>query len=407
MNRVLALKLLPESAIAVLVGPSADERVVVEAVLTTPLPAGDDAAARGAALSAALHELKPNRAPTVLAIPRGELSVLNLDLPPAPIGDLPDLVHLQAQRDVALAEDGEGFDFLPLEGSEDHPYKVLGVGLLPGQWKAIRETCDAADLRVVRIVPEPFGWCELGRRAMAGEPDTAAVRVFASIIQRQAVVWASEADRLRLLRSVWLPEDENAAADAAALGGELRRTLLSLAQSDFEPRSATKCIYIGADADEIAGELGATLSKPVQAVPIDRLVEAAQFEQVAPLSETGPMAALAAAVMERQAAPIDLLHPRRRPAAPNRNRTYVLAGIAAAALVLLLVGNGYRRLRQPLEAAEIARAEQQALEPTLKALATDEVKARSVRQWLDGSVNLLTELDRLGLQLRPTPLGSA
>jgi hypothetical protein len=263
---------------------------------------------------------------------------------------------------------------------------------------------DEADLKADRIVPEPLGWPELGRRVASDS--AGALTVFASISERQATVWATEGDDIRLIRTVWLPEDDNAAADAAALGGELRRTLLALAQSQTEQRGAVKCVYIGANADEIAGELGATLSKPVQAVPLERLVDVTGAGAGVNLVEAAPMAALAAAAAEHRPSAIDLLHPRRRPAPPSRKRTYALAGVAAAALAALIAWRGYRNIQEPLEAAEAARAARESMTPILEAYAKDVEKAAAIERWLKSSANLLTELDHLGRQLRPEPLTS-
>ncbi|RIK76850.1 MAG: hypothetical protein DCC67_13380 [Planctomycetota bacterium] len=406
MTRALAIRLLPEAAVAVVVRGGA-EPIAVEAVRSVPLDPDGDAASRGRAIAEALHDLRISRLPAVLAIPRADLSLLSIELPPAPEDDLADLVHLQALRDLPLADDGEGFDFLPLEGGDDQPWQVLGVGLLTSQWKTMREVCQAAELRLERIVPEPLGWPELGRRVATGSDDGAGLRLCSSIIERQAVIWATERDRLRLIRAVWLPEDENAAADAAALGLELRRTLLALAQSPSPQGAAVKCIYIGVDAEEIAGELSATLSKPVHAAPLERLVDLTAGDlAVAPAVEAAPLAALAAALAERRPAPIDLLHPRRRPAPPSRRRTYVLAATAALALAALGLWTAYRGVQEPLEAAESARAQQHELSSLLESLAADEAKAQSVREWLGQSANLLEELDALSQQLRPEPLSS-
>lgn len=403
MSRVLAVRLQSASALAVVVRPDG-RRIVVEHAAAIPLGDGDDPRTRGEAIAAVIDPWRTGRMPVVLVVPRSELAWQNHELPPVPADDLPDLVHLQAQRDLPIADDGEGFDFFPLTGDEEHPYSVIAAGLLPAPWKHLRETCDAAGLKPSRIVPEPLGWPELGR--LASGDSVGAVTVFSAIVDRQATVWATDGAALRLMRTVWLPADDNAAADAAALGGELRRTLLALAQSPGEQRGAPKCVYLGDNADEIAGELGATLSKPVQAVALSRLIELAPEAAGANVLDLAPMAALAAAVAEGRPAVIDLLHPRRRPAPPSRRRTYALAGVAAAAALAMVLWQGYRNLQEPLEAAAAANASREALAPLLEAYAQDETKAAAIGAWCDASVNLLTELDHLAAQLRPEPLAS-
>ncbi|BBO32395.1 hypothetical protein [Lacipirellula parvula] len=406
MSRTLALKLLPAAAIAAVVRNG--ERLEIERAMRIPLPTGGDGTARGKAIREALATWKLGRMATVLAAPRSDLTIQNLELPPMPADDLPELVHLQAERDIQLSEDGEGFDFLPLAGDEDHPYRVLGAGLSATQWKTLKATCDASELKVGRIVPEPLGWVELGRNALT-ERQADALGVFSAIIERQAVVWASRGDALQLIRTVWLPADDNAAADAAALGNELRRTLLSLAQSP-DAGAPPRCYYLGDNADEIAGELGATISKPVQATTLAKLVRIDPSFDLAgagvSLVELAPMAALAAAAGAGKAAPIDLLHPRRRPPAPSKMRTYVLAGAAAVAGVAMIGWQAYQNVQAPLALAATADAERKALEPVLESYKADETKAAAIGEWLGQSTNLLTELDHLSGRLRPEPLAS-
>lgn len=406
MSRAVGIKLLPTEAIALIV--RSGERLEIERAQRIPLPSGDGAA-RGKAIHAALAAWKIGRLATAVVSPRSDLTIQNLELPPMPADDLPELVHLQAERDVQLSEDGEGFDFLTLAGDEEHPYRVMGAGMAGSQWKQFKAACDASDLKIARVVPEPLGWVELGRRAL-GSRDAEALGVFSAIIERQAVVWASQGDALRLIRTVWLPADDNAAADAAALGNELRRTLLALAQSHDPGAGNPKCYYIGENADEIAGELGATISKPVQASPLEKLIDHSVDANLKAakvgLVELAPLAALAAALADGRPAPLDLLHPRRRPPAPSRARTYALAAAAALAGVAMIGWQGYRNISEPLELAAAADAEKKALAPTLEAYAADEAKAAAIRNWLGQSSNLLTEFDNVSQRLRPEPLSS-
>lgn len=407
MSRTLALKLDAAEAIAVVVRNS--ETLEIERVGRIPLATDANATQRGKAIHATLAPWKLGRMRVVLAASRGDLGVQNFDLPPVPAEDLPDLVHMQAQRDLPLSEDGEGFDFIPLAGDESHAYRVLGMGMPLPQWTKLCETLAAADLKIDQIIPESMGWVELGRRGIVGQ-DENGLTLFAAIVDRQAVVWATEGDSLRLMRTVWLPADETPADDAAALGHELRRTLLSLAQLHVDGRGAVRCAYVGMNADEIAGELGGLLSKPVQAIHLEKLVHGAGDStspvSTAELVQLAPLAALGGALADRRTPLVDLLHPHRRPPAPSRSRTYALAAAAALAGAGLIAWQAYRNLNEPLAAAARAQAELKSLEPLLESYAVDETRAMAIRNWLGTSTNLLTELDHLGMQLRPEPLAS-
>jgi hypothetical protein len=152
--------------------------------------------------------------------------------------------------------------------------------------------------------------------------------------------------------------------------------------------------------------LSAALSRPVRAVPLEQTVAVPQSERAA-LAELTPLAVLGAAAAEGRPAAIDLLHPHRPPAPPSSRRTYILAGLAAASLVLLLAGTAWRRLQAPLAAAAADDAEREALASQIEAYAADETQAAAIDGWLGESLNLLTELDHLGRQLRPQPLDAA
>lgn len=406
MARGIAVKLQTHAALAVIVRTSG-RGVVAEAVVPVALGDGDDPRAVGQKIADALAPFSPGRAPTVIAIPRADLHWANYDLPPAPAADLPDLVLLQAQRDLVLADDGVGFDYVSLHGDEEHPHRILGVGMSPAQLERVRAACAAAELKLQRIVPEPFGWVELGRRAV-GEPaaEQPPMTVFAAIAGRQAAVWAMQGDTLRLVRTVWLAPEPDAAADLAALAGELRRTLLSLSQMAGAPSASLPCIYCGENAARVASQLAASLGRAVRGVSLEELVEAPVADDAVG-AEVAPLAALGAATASDRPSPVDLLHPHRPPAPPSRRRTYALAATAAACVVLLLAWTAYRKIQSPLEAAAAANKQAARLAPTLKRMGEVEIQAAAVDAWLNQSVNLLTELDYLGQQLRPKPLSDA
>ena len=101
-----------------------------------------DPRAVGQQIAAALEPLGLGRAATIVAVPRSELNWQNYDLPPAPAAELPDLVHLQAQRDLPLADDGVGLR-LPLASRRRRaPAPRPGRRrLTPAQLDRIRQIC--------------------------------------------------------------------------------------------------------------------------------------------------------------------------------------------------------------------------------------------------------------------------
>jgi len=405
MSRALVIKLQSAAALAVVVR-DAPGAVPIEAAVRVPLPPGEDATAQGHRLRQALSALAPGRAPVVVVIPRADLYWQSIDLPPCPADDLPDLVHLQAQRDLPLADDGSGFDFVPLEGDETHPHRVIGVGVSSTQLDRIRTLCDAADVKLTRLAPEPLGWLEISARVTAADlsSDYGAC-VFAAMVDRQAAVWATEEGALRLLRTIWLPAEADDEADADVLAGELRRTLIALAQHRTES-AALGCVYCGAEADAFVPRLTRALGREVRGAPLESLVDAQAVAAAASAAELAPLAGLGVAAAHRRPLLANLVHPRRRPAPPTRRRTYVLAGLTAALLASVVGWQAYRQTAAPLEAASADDAQRAAMAPLLEKLGADEQRTAAIDAWLAQSLNVLTELDDLGRQLRPQPLDS-
>jgi hypothetical protein len=406
MSRVVVLRIQSDSFLAAVVRDAG--ALVIEAAASGPLAEGASTDDHGRFIASALGDDAPHRAPTVVAIPRTELYWQNFDLPPAPADDLPDLVYLQAQRDLPLPDDGAGFDFIPLEGDDQHPHRVVGVGLLPAQLDRIRHICEAAGLKLERIVPEPLGWPELSRRLTANlrEPPHP-LAVFASITGRQAVVWATQQDSLRLIRTIWLSDDIDLDEQLPVLAGELRRTLMALSQGHAAQQSDISLIYCGERPGEAAERLTSMLSREVRSAHLSAVVNDAAVREMATAAEWAPLAALGGSLAAHRPPVADLLHPRRRPAPPSRKRTYALAVAAAALVALLAAWKGYRDIAEPKAIAAAADAQRQAMAPQLEALAMDEQKAAAIQTWLNESINLLAELDQLGQQLRPKPLDAA
>ena len=406
MTRVVVLKLQQNAFLAAVVRDAGG--LVIESAAAGPLADSASVEAHGQAIKSALGDAIPSRAPTVVAIPRSDLYWQNFDLPPAPADDLPDLVHLQAQRDLPLPDDGAGFDFVLLEGDDQHPHRVVGVGITPDLLDRIRQLCDAAHLKLERIVPEPLGWPELSRRLTANVQQAHhSLAVFASITGRQAVVWATERDSLRLIRTIWLPDAIDLDEQLPVLAGELRRTLMALSHGHAAEQADIACLYCGDRAAEAAERLSSMLSREVHAAPLGAVVDDTAARELASAIEWAPLAALGASLAAHRAPLADLLHPRRRPAPPSRRRSYALVGAAAALAALLIAWQGYHNITDPKEIAAAADAQRQALTSQLESLAKDEQKAAAVQGWVDDSVNLLTELDQLGQHLRPKPLDAA
>jgi len=385
----------------------------VDTVIAIPLDEeAGDAKHLGQQLKRALASHRPSRAKVVLAISRHLLTWQHLHLPPCPHEDLPDLVSMQAGFDTTHAGEPIGFDFLPLSGDEQTSHQVLAISLQAEELTLLQDICESADLMPKRFVPFSLGWPAAARRATRGEEQP--ISIFVAPFAQEATVWATIGGRLVLFRQVYFSSAEDVSALSAAVASELRRTFLALSQQYPEQSGATAWI-VGKRPDpvsQLAESIDEQLDLEVQ--PMDFASDGALLSIKAGLStktgseamtsDTLPLVGLALDEAAGNTPPVDLLHPRQRPAPRAGQRTYALA--ATVLLALLSYGGwlGYTELHAPVEVADTARAELALLAESDEILHADEQFAATLRDWQGDSVNVLTELQKLSGRIRPLPL---
>lgn len=351
-------------------------------------------------LAAGIEAVGGKKLAAIIALSRDELQWQNYQLPPAPAEELPDMVAMQAVRDHPLAGEEQGFDYLSMEGDDQQPHRVLGVGISQEQLQRILKLCEFANVKAAHLVPRPAGWAGL-----LGDT-TKKATVTAALETGVATIWANENGRLTRLRSTPLPADTSPATVAKLLTGELRRTQLTLQEADA---GSVEQPTVWADGssdtfDELAAEFPGEL-------PLRDYRE--RFERdssegatgAAPAERFAPLAGLAAEMLRGNPPLLDLLNPRRGPEQANRTRTWILAGVAAAVLLGFVGWLGYENVNGPMRAAAEAEAQAALYQEQTEALSEEQQQYQKVEQWQANTVNVLDELTALSERIRPTELG--
>jgi len=381
------------------------------------LNARQEPAVIGRELSEALAPFLPGRAKVIVALGRGALQWQHLSLPPCPTDELPDVVRLQSDRDLDSTDEDLGFDFLPLMGNEQTPYQVLTVALAASELAKIRQVFRIANLTLERIVPLAAGWPALTKQATKtarlgnvkpgnAQPGTEifVAPVFLPAVASEATLWATRAGRVVLFRQFQLLASDDPTASAAAIAGELRRTLLALSQ-DYDIREATVS-FVGNQHRQLA-ELASALDEQLE-VAVQSLDVTAQHPSF-PAEETAsmpalPLAGLAIDESEGNQPLVDLLHPHQRPQAQLNVRTYALAAAAGILLAALFGWLSYAKLHAPLKRAAEDQAELTLLKEPLESLIQYEQRAAAIRDWQADAPNLLVHLQQISQCLRPEAL---
>lgn len=399
MPRVIVIHWESGTLRATVVHPTSG-RAEVEAVVTVPCNGGDDDAV-GRKLAEGLEHFSPSRSRVVVSVGRQALVWQHLSLPPCPDEDLPDLVRMQSDYNHSSSDDPTGLDFLPLVGDAQTPHRVWSVSLGQAQLSKLRRVLHAAELKFERLVPLALGWTAWASHSNAAEKREATIWIAPQ--GAEPTIWATVGGRVVLFRQVQLPH-EDAAALAAAVAKELRRTILAFSQE--QPQSGDPQVQLVGDRWEdlahLADELQTKLQRKVQAIKAETAVSG--VGQDGDVEVSLPVLGIALDEAAGNAPLIDLLHPRRRPPPRTSRRTYALAAAAAASLAALVGWQGYANLQAPLAAAEAAQAEVKVLQQSSDAMREYEQRAGSIRGWLANSVNLLDELEVISNHVRPEPL---
>ena len=402
MSRAIVIQLSSQEIRAV-VAREDGGALQIEAVVLVSIE-GADLTGAERKFAAALEPHHPQRAKVLMAVPSPAIKWQYLSLPPCPPEDLPALVKLQLDWESSREEEAIGYDFLPFAGSQDKPQRVLGMIVNVSELARVRNFARITGLKLEHLVPLALGWPALGDALSTAD---SALQVFVAVQKKEATIWAVHARQLALLRQVQLAED--LACESAALGiaAQLRRTLLSLSQEGVAT-DAAKIVLLGEPmfaVEELAVNLRGQFSQPVQTLklPADLAVPTTGKSQPAELL---PLLGISWQAVREQQPQFDFLHPRNPPEPKSNRRALVLAGVAAVLLAALMGWQGYANLNEPLWATEALVEELATLNQELEPLQAEERDAARIRDWLNASPNLLTELAALGEDWRPQPFDS-
>lgn len=361
-------------------------------------------AAVGRQIAAALAERGLSHTETLVAVGRTNIELRQLTLPPAPDDELPDMVRMQAMRDLAGMEENWPLDFIPVEHAPDQPVKVLAAAIDPTSLAQIVAMCQTAGLKPQRIVLRPCAAVSLlGRQQADG---AGRLRLLVDLLLDEADLTVLSDGKVVFLRTVRLPGDPLGDSSAVhALIGEIRRTMAA-AGTALGARSFDSIALCGSGRaqSELAGLMSDVLSVKIELFdPLEGLALSARLAAERP-ERPGRFAALLGMLLDEVTATpqlIDFLHPRRREPPPNRNRAYILAAAAAgtilAAVVLYQWWAQGELAREIADLARESRARDVEVAKAEKALQ----QAGEVAKWMAAEIVWLDELHEFALDFPP------
>ena len=342
-------------------------------------------------LKAALDGKGLENSETLVAIGRGKAELRELQLPPVPEEELPDMVRFQAGKSFATAGDNAIVDYLVTSQSESG-VEIIAAALGEQELHELRDLCESNSLVSKRISIRPLAAAAL--YLVNQERSSGNDTVLIDLLSDEAEFVVAREGRVIFVRTVRMPADE--AARGRALAGELKRSLVACGSSG----TLERVVLWGSAAvhsEDVKMLVEATDSKvevldPFSLVDVGRNAKSNMPDHVGRLA---PLVGLLVADEGGADRLLDFLNPRKRiEQVENPYRRYIIAAIplAVAALFGFLI---FRQLGSMDDQIESLKAANQQKEKKVKNADQSLARTEMVDQYLDGDVNWLNEIRRL------------
>jgi len=350
------------------------------------------------ALKEALAGQGFDNAETLVAIGRGQAELRELQLPPVPDEELPDMVRFQALRSFATAGENSVVDYLVTNRSESG-VEMIAAALGPQELGKLKGICEAVDLVTKRISLRPLAAAALYllNQDRASGNDT----VLIDLLADDAEIVVARGGRVIFVRTVRMPKVDS--ARGRALAGELRRSLVACGSSGALDRVVLwgRAEVHAQDIEMLSEASGSKVEvlDPFSLVDVDRSTKASMPEHVGRLA---PLVGLLMADVAAADRLVDFLNPRQRvEKVENPYRKYIIAGVPVAlcALIGFLIFRQLSALDAQIERLQNSNRNQ---EKEVKSATESIARTEFVDTYLDGDVNWLNEIRRLAEKAPPS-----
>lgn len=380
--------------------------IVLEQAFAVPLGAGGadetfSEAEVGQRLAAAFSARQIGRCDSLVAVGRSRIELRSLALPPSPIEELPELVRFQALRQFAAIGEDWPLDFVHLNTGEEETFTVLAAAISPELVQDIRAACGTAGQSPRHLVLRPFAAASLLLRNMRDE----ACRLMVDLLADEADLTVVADRQLVFVRTVRLPETDDAERKHRSLLVEIRRTMVA-AQNQLGGRAVERIVLCGGQEEhaDLQARTTEALSLPVDIFdPLTAVELGSRLEGELP-AKVGRFAPLLGMLLDEasgSAHAIDFLHPRKKPQPKSRKRTAAMLGAGLAAILLLGAGLAYAKYSaMGAEAAALKKKAQQ-LTKTEEIANQAIAEAQVLDAWNSGDIVWLDELRNLSENYPP------
>lgn len=340
------------------------------------------------------HGLARNEAIVVLS--RSESELREIELPPSPDNELPDMVMFKAKTDFASFDDRWLLDFVSLDDDENQPRKVLASAIAPMVSERIEKILAPTGLKLKRMVLRPFAIMDLLKDKTSDD----VARLVVNPGDQFTDIVVAKGNQTVSTRSIRMSANHSVDQRNQLLLSEVRRTIASSKrQLGGSPVKSVILLDDEKSNKHLVGNLNERLNIEVDVVnPLDGVRRTGQIKgNVESPWQFSPLLGTLMDADNDHGPAIDFLNPsRKEEVVVDRSRWWIygsLAGLAA----LLTIGFAWMTLRN--QAAEIAQLEDDLVEAINfnEDQGIDAILGRTavIDNWQKNNIHWLDELGEL------------
>jgi len=340
------------------------------------------------------HGLARNEA--IVVPSRSESELREIELPPSPNNELPDMVMFKAKTDFASFDDRWLLDFVSLDDDENQTRKVLASAIAPTVSERIEKILAPTGLKLKRMVLRPFAIMD----CLKDKTSDGVARLVVNPGDQFTDIVVAKGNQTVSTRSIRMSANHSADQRNQLLLSEVRRTLASSKrQLGGSPVKSVILLDDEKSNKHLVGNLNERLNIEVEVVnPLDGVRRTGQIkgDVESPWQYTPLLGTLMDTDNEHGPA-IDFLNPSRKVEVVVDHSRWWIYGSLAGLAALLTIGFAWMTLRS--QAAEIAQLDVD-LADAIKLndeQGIDEILGRTaeIDKWQKTNINWLDELDEL------------
>lgn len=369
-----------------------DEAFRVDLGLDQPFPSACEE------LTNKLKSLSVQKYDLLIALPRTQVNMLEVELPPASMNELPLMVRNEVMRQDGEISENALVDYHLIDEQPGQPLRIEAAAVRPDTEQMVDTLTTALGVKASQIVVRFQAIASLFKRQVKKLPESS---LLLNLMQSAADVSVLDQQQITFTRSIHLSAEDTPEVDAVHLADEIRRTIF-VAPNQKETQVEIRHVYMFADLqvdDSLVAQLADELQMTVSL--LDPLANVVLMGVRPP--EVHRLAALVGMIWDfiDGSTPLDFANPKQPPARPKLGRKIgfyaTLAGIAVITIGWML-------------RSEVDQSQQQLGDLTAEAKATQQILDRlqkktrvmdAVQRWQQNQTNWLDELQRLSEKLPP------